>query len=70
MKTKILFNPNPENFKNSSVYKVSLFNSNSETGFATGFHKLQFLFNSHTENFKNPSVYKASLFDWLSESQF
>ena len=33
MKTQILFNSNPENFKNPNIYKTSLFNSNSETNF-------------------------------------
>ena len=68
MKIQILFNSSSENFKNPSVYKASLFDWDSETGFLAVFYKFRFLFNSSSENFKNPSVYKPSLFDWDSET--
>jgi hypothetical protein len=70
MKTQILFNSSSEYSKNPSVYKASLFDWDSETGFLGLFYKFRLLFNSSSENFKNPSIYKASLFDWDSENQF
>ena len=70
MKTQILFNSSLENSKNPSVYKASLFDWDSETGFLAIFYKIIFLFNSSSENFKNHSVYKASLFNSNSENQF
>lgn len=53
MKIQILFNSNLENSKNPSVYKASLFNSNSETGYSTIFINLIFYLTRMQKILKN-----------------